>query len=408
MSRFIIRGGKPLFGTVTPGGSKNAALPVLFACIAARGRSTIYNLPKITDVKVALDILRSLGATVEQNNELTVIDTSSLSYCLPDGQLVCKIRASTYLLGAMLARFGRAELMSFGGCNFASRPIDIHLAAAKAFGASCNGESLKVKRLLPADFRLSKPSVGATVNSLIISCAAQGESRIYGFAKEPHINTLIAFLNSAGARITVGKDVITVKGGALHGGSVEIPPDMIEAGTYLAASMVTHGCVKVRCDAGGEPKAFLLPILECGGAVCEGSGTVYIKEPPKKFINILTAPYPGFPTDLQPIIAPVMALICGGKITETVWQGRFGYLSELEKFGISSRVIDNTAEIFESEPVSAISTAKDLRAGAACILAALAADGVSEVNGAELVLRGYESPIKKLSALGAELEYIEN
>lgn len=403
MGVFRIRGGIPLFGKVKVSGSKNAALPVLFASIATCGVSEIDNLPDISDVRCAIKILEHLGAAVERRGTKTYVNTSELAYSRIPDELVRPLRASTYLLSSMLLRFGVSELGEFGGCNFAPRPIDIHLASIASHGASVDGCTLHANRLVPSDFKLAKRSVGATVNSLIISSGIKGVSVIRGCALEPHIHTLIEYLNSAGARISLSGDVATVEGGELSGGRICIGGDMIEAGSFLAASAMSRGSVSVLGARERELSSFVDPFIK-SGMTYSGGAAVSLSGIPRKKVDIITAPYPGFPTDLQPIAAPLLAF-SGGSITDTVWCGRLGYLSELSKMGIRSRIVGGVAEIFPSEPRCAEVTAPDLRGGMALMIAALAADGESVIHSGELLSRGYERLLEKLTQLGAEIEY---
>ena len=224
MASLTVRGGKPLYGTVRISGSKNAALPVLFATLITRGVSELYGIPEIGDVAATISLLQSFGATVSREGDFVRVDTRRLSYVSPSPSLVCRLRASTYLIGSCLLRFGRAGITDFGGCNFAVRPIDMHIAAARAFGAlDCDG-GLSLKKPHPAKIAFDKPSVGATVNALIMASAIPGESRLSGCAVEPHILTLVSFLNSAGAVITNEGNSFTVRGGRLHRAAVLFPP----------------------------------------------------------------------------------------------------------------------------------------------------------------------------------------
>ena len=403
MGIFRVRGGIPLFGKVRVSGSKNAALPVLFASIATRGVSEIDGLPDISDVDCAIRILEHLGASVRRLRERTYVDTRELIYSPVPCELVRPLRASTYLLSSMLLRFGRAELGEFGGCNFAPRPIDIHISSLLSHGATVGGDTLVAKKLVPSDFSLSKRSVGATVNSLILAAGIKGVSVIRGCALEPHILTLIDYLNSAGADIELSADVATVRGGELSSGRVRIGGDMIEAGSFLAMSAVTRGSVSVLGAVADELSSFVTPFTEAGMAY-SGGFSVSLSGIPHRRVDITTAPYPGFPTDLQPVAAPLLSF-SGGSLTDTVWQGRFGYLKELSRLGIRSRIVDGKAEIFPSEPRCAEVVAPDLRGGMALMIAALAADGESVIHSGELLLRGYERLVEKLAQLGAEIEY---
>lgn len=407
MGRFIIGGGRPLAGSVRVSGSKNAALPIVFSTLATEGVSRIYNLPNITDVTDALAIVKEFGAKVWREGEVTLIDTRNLYYVTPNLDRVRRIRASTYLIGSCLARFGRAELLPFGGCAFSHRPIDMHIDAAVRLGATQNGDELSAKALTGTDLKLRLPSVGATVNSLIMAASAEGESRIIGAAREPHILSLISYLRGAGARISVSGDVITVTGARLHGASAVIPGDMIEAGTFFAASIVTGGRVRVGGFDARELSAFTSPLLSSGVIEDVSDGGIMLVGRPKREISVTTGAYPAFATDLQPIFATVLATSQGGRIEDTVWQTRFGYLDELARLGLSYSREGNVARIFKSTTYPARVTATDLRGGAAAVLLALGTEGQSEVASGELVLRGYDSFTEKLRALGAEISYEE-
>lgn len=408
MGRFIVNGGNTLCGAVRVSGSKNAALPIIFASLVTRGISRFYNLPDIGDVRDAIGIIKEFGAIVRREGGITYIDTRTLSYTRPSEDKVSRIRASTYLIGSCLSRFGRAELMPFGGCSFSHRPIDMHIDAAVSFGAELNEGKLRASSLSSSDIVFRQKSVGATVNSLILAASIYGESRLYGTAKEPHITALIAYLVSAGAQITVKGDVITVIGAELHGGTAVIPGDMIEAGTYLAASLITAGRVRV---SGFDPKelhSFTSLLLASGSIEDVSGGSVMLVGRPKREITVRTGAYPAFPTDLQPIFSTVLAVSRGGIIEENVWRSRFGYLDELSRMGLSFARDGNVARIFPSDIISGNVTARDLRGGAAAVLLALGAEGESRIECAETVLRGYESFAEKLRDIGADIIYEES
>lgn len=403
MSRFIINGGKRLSGEIAVSGSKNAALPIIFACIVTRGVSRLYGVPDISDVRVALQILRSLGAVVYKQGDALCIDTTELEYRIPDTEHVSSIRASSYLLGAALSRFGRTRIQSFGGCNFDNRPIDMHIDAMISLGAVVDGDEICCNRLLGGEIRFEKISVGATVNALILAATAEGVSKIYGYAREPHVIALVDFLISAGADIHLFDEYILVVGRRLHGGSLRIIPDMIEAGTYLILSVATDSRLKI---CGVEPSHLesLFKLLRYGGVSLYFDGKTVkngcsLTEP----LTVVTSPYPSFPTDLQPQMASLLALSQGGVIREQVWHSRFGYLSELEKFGVKYRLDSDAATVFPSNLKSAHARAVDLRGGAALIIAALSTHGESIIESAEIIERGYENIVEKLSAVGAEI-----
>lgn len=403
MGRFVINGGRALGGEISVSGSKNAALPIIFSCITLHGRSTLYGVPDIEDVNVAFDILSELGAKIERTQSCVTVDSRNLVYKTPSPDSVAKIRASTYLIGACLARFGNAEICGFGGCNFDSRPIDMHVMAARTLGATLLSGCLSAKELVGADIRFDKISVGATVNAIIMCASAQGTSRIYGYAKEPHVISLIEFLKGAGAKIKISEDFIEIEGGYLESSSATVIPDMIEAGTYLALSLMTNSEIKVVGADRNHLESFLDFLLHSGvviefddraltvsGSICETS-------------EIVTAPYPAFPTDLQPQMAPLLATAMGGTIKETVWQNRFGYLSELKKFGVEYELFDGYAKIKKSAIRAARAKAPDLRGGAALVIAALAAKGESVIDNSELLARGYGDMVRKLQKVGADI-----
>ncbi len=407
MKKITVHGGARLFGRVSVSGSKNAALPVIFSCILTNGVNRIDNLPDIGDVRVALDILRNMGARINKEGDSLLIDTRELHYAEPKPEQVSSIRASTYLLGACLSRFGVCHILPFGGCNFASRPIDMHLQACKALGCKINGRKIEADRLLGTKIVFDKPSVGATVNAILLAASAEGDTEIIGCAVEPHIDCLIDFINSAGGSIVRQGNIIKIKGRILSGGSIRIIGDMIEAGSFLAASLMTDGGIWVDGCSETEMHSLFACLRALGAEVVIADGASRVFRPKRQSaVRVTASPYPGFPTDLQPIIAPVMAKFAGGSITDTVWQTRFGYLKTLSAFGIMSKVEANSAEILTSKITSASVTAPDLRGGFACLLAALCASGESEIYSAETLLRGYENLENKLRSLGASIEII--
>ena len=407
MGKFIINGSAQLSGRVDISGSKNAALPLIFAAITTRGKSVFHNVPNISDVEIALELISSLGAEVFRCGDDLIIKTSDLKYKRPDDFLVAKIRASSYLLGADLARFGICHLQSFGGCNFDNRPVDMHIYAMTALGAQKNGDSFVADELFGSDVFFGKISVGATVNALILAASAKGKTRIFGYAKEPHVIALIDFLRSAGATISVFDDRVEVIGAELHGAEATVIPDMIEAGTYAALSLLTNSKIEI---CGAEPlhlDSFLKVILSSGASYSFTSNDLLILHgTPNNHFDVVTQAYPGYPTDLQPQLTPIMARFCGGSITENVWVGRFGYLGELEKFGVRYTISKNCAYIYKSRLHCAEATAPDLRGGAALLMCALACEGKSVVDSSEIIKRGYSDVIKKLRILGADIEEI--
>ena len=404
MKTVTVRGGTPLVGRTYISGSKNAALPMLFATMITGDVSRIRALPNIGDVRVAIDILRSLGADVRFNGDECLIDTARLSYTEPSEEQTRAIRASTYLIGACLSRFGVCRLTGFGGCGFAARPIDMHVDACLALGARLEGDTLFCDGLRGGEIRLRLPSVGATVNSLMLAVSAVGESRIYGYAREPHVRALIDFLRSAGADITETDEYICVSPRPLHGADITVVGDMIEAGTYLAAGLITDGRVEVRGCPVGHMDAFFDFLGYLGANVSvhgDSAFAEYKKTPRRAFVK--AEPYPGFPTDLQPISAVLMAKARGGSIRDTVFPTRFGYLAPLRSFGVRSEIVSDGCEITPSVLRASEASSPDLRGGAALLLAALGAPGESRIHSAELILRGYENLDIKLRSLGADI-----
>ena len=407
MERIIVNGAKKLSGEISVSGSKNAALPLIFSTIAINGVSTILGVPDIGDVRVALDILREFGAEILRCENTLVIDTRYLKYCEPSAELVSKIRASSYLLGACLARFSRAKIYNFGGCNFCSRPIDMHLYAMKSLGASIIGDEIRADKLTASDIFFEKASVGATINAVILASSAVGTTRIFGYAREPHVLSLVKFLRSAGVKISFMGSHVEITGSNAFCAKTKLIPDMIEAGTYVALSLMTDSELLIK-GADADHLSSLISVLSRAGAkfkIDENGIIPYgkITSP----ITVTTAPYPAFPTDLQPIIAPLLAISEGGVINECVWQNRFGYLSELCRLGLIYQIEGNSALISKSKLISGKTAAPDLRGGAALLLAALCTEGKSEIKNAEIIFRGYENLDKKLGSIGAGIEIIK-
>lgn len=404
MSSFTVRGGKRLCGEIEVGGAKNAALPIIFATLITHGTSVLHGVPDIGDVRIALNIIEDMGASVARFGDVLTVNTENVSYSYPRLSEISKIRASSYLIGACLSRFGRSHICAYGGCNFENRPIDMHISAACSVGAELCGNELTASSLHGADIRFSKISVGATVNALLMTAAARGTSRIFGYAREPHVHALADFLCSAGASIEFSDECITVEGCELHGGEASIIPDMIEAGTYVALSVATASPIRIVGSCREELSPLWDRLVNCGACISFDGDSVTADGSLDEYMEIHTAPYPSFPTDLQPQMAPLMALFRGGKITEGVWTSRFGYLSQLAEFGIRYERRANSALIYPSDIRAASAPAPDLRGGAAMLIAALIADGESVISSAETIGRGYENIVKKLRAVGADIE----
>lgn len=405
MGKLFVVGNRDLKGNIRVSGSKNAALPIIFASILTRGVSKIYNLPKISDVEVALTILSEFGAIIRNVGECTYIDTESIKFTAPDDRLVKRLRGSTYLMGACLGRFGKCVIQDFGGCNFGKRPIDLHLMCFEKMGAEICDNIITLTKGHSAEITLPKVSVGATVNAILLASSINMQIKLYNYAKEPHIYTLIEYLNSAGATIYEADNALVIFGSALRGGEVRIPPDMLEAGTFITLSMMNESKISVSGFEVCELDSFFTSMNDAGAEFNISNEGVSITSPPKREIYVKTAPYPEFSTDLQPIVAPLMAYLYGGTIEETVWRGRFGYLKQLQLFGIGYRIIGDIAKIEPSKFVGASVICPDLRGGMACLITALTAPYISTIENCELIFRGYEAIVEKLSSLGADIRY---
>ena len=410
MQKIIVSGGKPLCGHIRASGSKNAALPLIFASLLVPGVTILNNVPDIGDVSIALEIISALGADINRNGDRLTIDASNLTYTQPNPDLISKIRASTYLIGASLARFGIADIGEFGGCNFSLRPIDFHLLAAEAMGAKREGNRLLSNGLEGAKIYLPKPSVGATINAAIMAASASGETEIFGYAKEPHVLAVLNFLSAIGASVTILENSVKIKSAPPRGAEVTVIGDMIEAGTYLILALITGGSIEV---SGIVPKELssLLDVLTLMGYDLKVRNNSIFADSRRKTkaeiqnLHVNATPYPGFPTDLQPLIVPLLAKN-SGTVKDSVWQERFGYLSSLGKMGLDYDVIEGHAIIRQSHLHSATVTAPDLRGGMSLLIAALGAEGTSEILSSEIILRGYDHLIEKLSSLGAKVKLI--
>ena len=420
MTKYIVQGGKPLFGEVEISGAKNAAVAIIPAALMVDGVCRIENIPQISDVTMSLRILEDLGASIRTINRHTVeIDASHIHSTRTNYDLSRKIRASYYLIGALLGRFGRAEVAMPGGCNFGGvRPIDQHVKGFTALGAKVVVEGGFIHanagdgRLKGANVYLDVVSVGATMNIMMAAAMADGNTVIENCAKEPHIVDLANFLNSMGANIRgAGTDTIKIQGvERLRGGSYAIIPDQIEAGTYMAAVAATGGQVLVKNIIPKHMDCITAKLIEMGVEVEEHEDTLLVRRTGDLLrTNIKTLPYPGFPTDMQPQITAVLSLAKGTSlVTESVWNSRYRYVDELKRMGANIQVDDKTAVVEGVERLTgAPIQAYDLRAGAACVIAALAAQGESEIRGVEYIERGYEDIIEKLRAIGAAIRSVE-
>ena len=419
MTKYIVQGGQPLFGEVRISGAKNAAVAIIPAALLVDGVCRIENIPQISDVTALLKILEQLGAKVRFLNRSDVeIDCRHIATTQVSQELAHKIRASYYLIGALLGRFGEAEVSMPGGCNFGGvRPIDQHVKGFVAMGAEVReGDFICAKadggRMKGANIYLDVVSVGATMNIMMAAALAEGTTVIENAAKEPHIVDLANFLNSMGADIKgAGTDTIRIFGvDKLHGGSYAIIPDQIEAGTYMAAVAACGGQVLVRGIIPKHMDCITAKLQEMGVQVEEQDDTLLVRHAGKlRRTNVKTLPYPGFPTDMQPQITVALCLAEGtSMVTEGVWDNRYRYVGELTRMGAQIRVEGRSAVVEGVERLNAASVqAYDLRAGAAMVIAALAADGVSEVTNVHYIERGYEDIIGKLRGIGARIESVE-
>ena len=421
MARYEIHGGSPLNGTVTISGAKNAAVAILPAALLVSGKCRIENVPDISDVRILLSILEGMGAQIDTSEPGVVeIDCSNVTSTCPDQELVRKMRASYYLMGALLGKFGRAHVALPGGCNFASRPIDQHIKGFAALGADIE-ETDDYVELAPGPnglqgnrVSLDMVSVGATVNIMIAATLMPGQTIIENAAKEPHIVDLANFLNTMGARISgAGTDTVKIKGvEKLQGGTYAIIPDQIEAGTYMAAVVAAGGNVLVKNVIPKHMECITSKLAEMGAQITNFDDAIRIRrEGSLRHTTVKTRPYPGFPTDMQAQICVCMSLASGvSRLTESVYETRFfGYCDELESMGADIQISGKTAIVTGSEKLfGATVSANDLRAGAALVIAGLAAEGTTWVKNIHYVERGYENLIEKLSDLGAQIRRIED
>ncbi|MCD8004800.1 MAG: UDP-N-acetylglucosamine 1-carboxyvinyltransferase [Oscillospiraceae bacterium] len=417
MTKYVIQGGRPLHGTVEISGAKNAAVAIIPAAILVDGVCRIENIPQISDVTLILSILQEMGASVRTVNRTTMeVDCS----CIRNSRLAegpaRRLRASYYLIGALLGRFGSAEVPMPGGCDFGGRPIDQHIKGFMAMGAQVdvNGGYVHANaggRLRGSQVYLDVVSVGATMNIMLAAALAEGMTVIENAAREPHVVDLANFLNSMGANIMgAGTDVIKIRGvSRLGGGSYTIIPDQIEAGTYMAAVAAAGGEARIENVIPKHLECITAKLQEMGVEVEEEDDAVVVRRTgPLNRTNIKTMPYPGFPTDMQPQMAVALCMAQGTSLlAEGVWDNRYRYVGELRRMGAQIQVDGKIAVI---EGVGRLSGAKiqacDLRAGAAMVIAGLAAQGATEVSRVYHIERGYEDIVRKLSGLGADIRAV--
>ena len=416
MEQYIIKGGNPLVGEVEIGGAKNAALAILAAAIMTDETVTIDNLPDVNDINVLLEAISGIGAEVDRIDRHTVrINGSNIENFDIEYDYIKKIRASYYLLGALLGKYKRAEVALPGGCNIGSRPIDQHLKGFRALGAYVDIEHGKIiaeaERLIGKHIYFDVVSVGATINVMMAASMAEGLTILENVAKEPHVVDVANFLNSMGANIRgAGTDVIKIRGvSRLHKTDYSIIPDQIEAGTFMFAAAATRGDVTVMNVIPKHLEATIAKLVEIGCEVEEFDDAVrVVSKGDLHNTQVKTLPYPGFPTDMQPQIGVTLALCKGtSTITESIFENRFKYLSELARMGANVKVEGNAATIEGVDKFSgARVSAPDLRAGAALVIAGMAADGITIVDDIVYIKRGYERFEEKLRSLGAVIERV--
>lgn len=417
MEQYIIKGGTPLCGEVTIGGAKNAALGILSAAIMTDETVTIENLPNVSDINVLLQAMEGIGANVKRIDEHSVmVNGSQIRSLNIDYDCIRKIRASYYLLGALLGKYKTAQVALPGGCNIGSRPIDQHIKGFEALGATVKIEygmiHANADKLIGNHIYLDMASVGATINIMLAACLAEGQTILENAAKEPHVVDVANFLNSMGANIKgAGTDIIRIKGvSKLHGTTYSIIPDQIEAGTFMLAAATTKGEVLIKNVIPKHLEAITAKLIEVGATVEEYDDAILVKSNTRLGnTHLKTLPYPGFPTDMQPQISTLLALSNGTSIvTESIFENRLKYVDELARMGATIKVEGNSAIITGVERFTgAIVSAPDLRAGAALVTAGLVADGYTIVDHIEYIERGYENFESKMQQLGANMEKVD-
>lgn len=417
MEQYAIKGGNPLVGDVEIGGAKNAALPILAASTMTDESVYIENMPDVRDINVLLEALERIGVMEKRpDRHKVVMNAGNINSLVVDDEALKKIRASYYLVGALLGKYRHAEVVLPGGCDIGFRAIDQHIKGFRALGASVTIEHGLIKaeaeRLVGSHIYMDVSSVGATINVMMAATMAEGMTTIENAAKEPHVVDLANFLNSMGANIKgAGTDVIRIKGVTrLHGTEYTIIPDQIEAGTFMFAAAVTKGDVTVKNVIPKHLESITAKLLEIGCEVEETDDCIrVVASKPLQHTHVKTLSYPGFPTDMQPQITVALALSEGTSIvTESIFENRFKYVDELTRMGASIKVEGNTAIITGVKRYTGASiSAPDLRAGAALVIAALAAEGLTMVDDIRYIQRGYEDFHLKLQGLGAQIELVE-
>lgn len=418
MEQYVIKGGNPLVGEVEIGGAKNAALGILAAATMTDETVTIENVPDVRDTNIMLQALQSIGVIVTKLDRHTVkINASQINSFVIADDYVKKIRASYYLIGALLGKYKSARVALPGGCNIGSRPIDQHMKGWRALGADVKIEHgliiTEAEKLTGSHIYMDVVTVGATINVMMSAVMAEGQTIIENAAKEPHVVDVANFLNSMGANIKgAGTDVIRIKGTSkLHGTEYAIIPDQIEAGTFMFAAAITKGDVTVKNVIPKHLESISAKLAEIGCEIEESDDAVRVVATKRlNHTQVKTLPYPGFPTDMQPQIAVTLALAQGASIvTESIFENRFKYVDEVTRMGGNIKVEGNTAFINGVEKYTGAGiTAPDLRAGAALVIAGLAAEGITTVDEIKYVERGYEDFHLKLRNLGAAIERVDS
>lgn len=417
MEQYAIKGGNPLVGEVEIGGAKNAALPILAASVMTDETVYIENMPDVRDTAVLLAAMQGIGVLMKREDRHCVtLNAGNISGLVVEGENIRKIRASYYLIGALLGKYKHAEVALPGGCDIGCRAIDQHIKGFKALGAEVTIEHGMIKthaeRLVGSHIFMDKISVGATINVMMAAALAEGKTIIENAAKEPHVVDLANFLNSMGANIKgAGTDVIRIRGvQRLHGTEYTIIPDQIEAGTFMLAAAITKGDVLVKNVIPRHLESITAKLLEIGCEIKEEDDCIrVVASKPLRSTQVKTLPYPGFPTDMQPQITVTLALAQGTSIVmESIFENRFKYVDELTRMGADVKVEGNMAVINGVRKYTGADImAPDLRAGAALVLAALAAEGYSTVDDIRFIERGYEDFHLKLQTLGAQIDVIE-
>lgn len=415
MNQLIIEGGSRLYGEINISGMKNSALPIIFACILVKENCILKNIPRVSDVEDSIEILNSMGARAYFVDKNTLfINTKDMDKNVTRYDLISRMRASCYLMGAMLSRFSSVRLPMPGGCNFGTRPIDLHLNGFKKMGADVyfDGSLVEIciaNGLVSSKITLDKISVGATINMILASVLTKGTTVIENAAKEPHVDDLIQFLNDCGAKIVRCNNSIVVIGvEVLHGITYKIFPDMIEALTYITFVGITNGELLLTEIDYSHLKSTCRFFKKMGFKFKPFSNKLSVKvDCHVRGINVSTSPYPGFPTDLHPQFA---SLLCysegGGEIVEEVFETRFQYVDELIKMGAKIKRTNNMVRIFPSDMNGSDTNATDLRAGAALVAASLGCKGITRINNVNYIVRGYESLVDKISSIGGKIKLI--